>query len=62
MLLEPIMNVEVVTDENNSSLVLSDFGRRRATIQNITTRSNNLVSKSISRHLLLLILLNWFVR
>lgn len=41
------MNVEVVTDNNNSSSVLSDFGRRRGNIQNITTRSNNLVSNAI---------------
>lgn len=43
VLLEPIMNVEVVTDDDNSSSVLSDFGRRRGLIQEITTRSNNRV-------------------
>lgn len=43
ILLEPIMNVEVVTDDINSSTVLSDFGRRRGSIQDITTRSNNRV-------------------
>lgn len=42
-LLEPIMSVEVVTDENNSSMVLSDFGRRRGSIKDITIRSNNRV-------------------
>ncbi|XP_050420605.1 ribosome-releasing factor 2, mitochondrial [Adelges cooleyi] len=42
-LLEPVMNVEVVTDEENSSIVISDFGRRRGSIQDITNRSNNRV-------------------
>ncbi|XP_060834486.1 ribosome-releasing factor 2, mitochondrial [Rhopalosiphum padi] len=40
ILLEPIMNVEVVTDDDHSSAVLSDFGRRRGSIQDISTRSN----------------------
>lgn len=40
ILLEPIMNVEVVTDDDHSSSVLSDFGRRRGSIQDISTRSN----------------------
>lgn len=34
------MNVEVVTDDDHSSAVLSDFGRRRGSIQDISTRSN----------------------
>lgn len=37
------MNIEVVTDDNNSSAVLSDFGRRRGCTQEITSRSNNRV-------------------
>lgn len=37
------MDVEVVTDDNYSSAVLNDLGRRRGSIQNITTRSNNRV-------------------
>lgn len=37
------MKVEVVTDDANSSAVISDFGRRRGSIQDITTRSNNRV-------------------
>lgn len=43
VLLEPIMSIEVVTDDNNSSSVISDFGRRRGFTQDITTRSNNRV-------------------
>lgn len=34
------MSVEVVTDDDHSSSVLSDFGRRRGSIQEISTRSN----------------------
>lgn len=41
------MSVEVVTDDNNSSAVLSDFGRRRGSIQDITTRSNSRVCYSL---------------
>jgi len=47
ILLEPIMNVEVVTDDMNSSAILSDFGRRRGSIQEITTRSNNRVINAL---------------
>lgn len=43
ILMEPIMKVEVVTDDANSSAVISDFGRRRGSVQDITTRSNNRV-------------------
>ncbi|XP_025415341.1 ribosome-releasing factor 2, mitochondrial isoform X2 [Sipha flava] len=46
-LLEPIMSVEVVTDNNNSSMVLSDFGRRRGCIKDITIRSNNRVINAL---------------
>ncbi|XP_050543256.1 ribosome-releasing factor 2, mitochondrial [Daktulosphaira vitifoliae] len=55
-LLEPIMSVEVVTDEQNSSVVLSDFGRRRGSIQDIIIRSNNRV---ISAHVPLAELLGY---
>jgi len=41
------MNVEVVTDDDHSSAVLSDFGRRRSSIQDISTRSNYRVIHNI---------------
>jgi len=41
------MNVEVVTGDMNSSAVLSDIGRKRRSVQDITTRSNNRVMNDL---------------
>ncbi|CAB0044165.1 unnamed protein product [Trichogramma brassicae] len=43
LLLEPIMNLEVVTIEENSSSVLNDLTRRRAEIKTIDVRAQNKV-------------------
>jgi elongation factor G len=42
-LLEPIMNLQVVTDEQNSTGVLADLSRRRAVIQEISSRGHSKV-------------------
>jgi elongation factor G len=36
--MEPIMNLEVVANEQNSSAVLADLTRRRAVVQDISSR------------------------
>lgn len=43
VLLEPIMMLEVVTDENYLSSVLADLSRRRTTIKNIDSRGTHKV-------------------
>ncbi|KAL7297259.1 hypothetical protein TKK_0009660 [Trichogramma kaykai] len=43
LLLEPIMNLEVVTIEENSSSVINDLTRRRAEIKTIDVRARNKV-------------------
>jgi len=45
MLLEPIMQLEIVTPEEYSSSINSDLTRRRAIIQEIDIRGNNKVNK-----------------
>ena len=42
-LLEPVMNLEIVTNEDNSSAVLADLSRRRAVIQEISSRGRSKV-------------------
>jgi elongation factor G len=42
-LLEPIMNLEIVANEDNSSAVLADLSRRRAVIQEISSRGHSKV-------------------
>lgn len=44
VLLEPIMMLEVVTDENYLSSILSDLSRRRTVIKNIDTRGTHKVN------------------
>jgi elongation factor G len=39
-LMEPVMNLEVVTNEQNSSAVLADLSRRRTVVQNISSRGH----------------------
>ncbi|KAK2579046.1 hypothetical protein KPH14_002839 [Odynerus spinipes] len=43
MILEPIMNVEIVTSEEFSSAVIADLGQRRSEIQDISMRGQNKV-------------------
>ena len=43
ILLEPIMELEVVTVEESASAVLADLSGRRAEIQSITARGKNKV-------------------
>ncbi|XP_069683538.1 ribosome-releasing factor 2, mitochondrial [Periplaneta americana] len=40
-LLEPIMNLEVVTNDENSSVVLADLSRRRALVQGVSNRGQS---------------------
>ncbi|XP_023717638.1 ribosome-releasing factor 2, mitochondrial [Cryptotermes secundus] len=42
-LLEPVMNLQVVTNEQNSSAVLADLSRRRAVIQEMSSRGHSKV-------------------
>lgn len=46
VLLEPIMTLEVVTDENYLSVVLADLSRRRAVIEKIDTRGTHKVVRA----------------
>ncbi|KAF7383806.1 hypothetical protein HZH68_014563 [Vespula germanica] len=43
IILEPIMNVEIVTMNEYSSSVLADLSQRRCEIQNVDTRGGNKV-------------------
>lgn len=45
MLLEPMMQLEIVTPEERSPSINADLTRRRATIQQIDIRGNNKVNK-----------------
>lgn len=47
-LLEPVMNLQVVTNEQNSSAVLADLSRRRAVIQEISSRGHSKVLDVLS--------------
>jgi elongation factor G len=47
-LMEPIMNLEVVTDENNSSAILADLSHRRAVVQEISNRGHSKVIKILA--------------
>lgn len=42
--MEPIMKLEVITDEKNMSYVMSDLSRRRAEILDYLTRGESRVS------------------
>lgn len=43
-ILEPIMFLEVVCTSDYVSTIIADLSRRRATIQQVTTRGNNRVN------------------
>lgn len=47
-ILEPIMQLEIVTDEQNLSAVLADLSRRRANIQQIDVRGKNKIVQSLA--------------
>ncbi|XP_034936437.1 ribosome-releasing factor 2, mitochondrial [Chelonus insularis] len=47
VLMEPIMQLEVVMPEQYSSRVLSDMGKRRAQIQEVTIRGQNKVVRAL---------------
>lgn len=44
-LLEPVMTLEVVTDERCLPTVMSDLSRRRSQIKQIRIRGNNKVAR-----------------
>nr|XP_050865023.1 ribosome-releasing factor 2, mitochondrial isoform X2 [Vespula vulgaris] len=47
IILEPIMNVEIVTMNEYSSSVLADLSQRRCEIQNVDTRGGNKVNNNV---------------
>lgn len=50
-LLEPIMQMEIVTVEESSSAVLGDLSRRRSEIKNVDVRGKNKVPSFAKLHL-----------
>uniref|UniRef100_A0A6V7INF1 Elongation factor EFG domain-containing protein n=1 Tax=Bracon brevicornis TaxID=1563983 RepID=A0A6V7INF1_9HYME len=48
VLLEPIMQLEIVTPELHSASVIGDLGRRRAEIQEITLRKSDKIIRSLT--------------
>lgn len=42
--MEPVMNLEVITDEKNMPYVMSDLSRKRAEILDFSTRGQSRVS------------------
>lgn len=48
IILEPIMNLEIVTTNDYSSAVLADLNQRRCEIQNVDIRGENKVDNNIS--------------
>lgn len=47
IILEPIMNLEIVTMNDYSSAVLADLNQRRCEIQNVDMRGENKVDNNI---------------
>ncbi|XP_011305891.1 ribosome-releasing factor 2, mitochondrial [Fopius arisanus] len=48
LLLEPIMQLEIVTPEEYAPSVLADLGRRRTEIQEVTVRRNDKIIRSLA--------------
>jgi len=47
VIMEPVMNLEVITDADRMSFVVSDLSRRRADISELTSRGQSRVRISV---------------
>ncbi|XP_065207063.1 ribosome-releasing factor 2, mitochondrial [Planococcus citri] len=47
ILMEPVMDLEVITDEKNMPLVMSDLSRKRSDILDFTTRGQSRIVKAV---------------